>query len=166
MLTPEEQQAAFWQAFLDIFPPHAPRPETYETWYFGDRRALANELGVLVLQGVKTATCGALWEYEQEGERLPRAGEFSLVTDFDGHPLCIIQTISVEVKPFNQVNARFAYEEGEDDRTLESWRAAHQRFFTRSLEKYGLEPGDNMPLVCERFRLVYPLQTRAAGPAS
>ena len=152
----QEEQAAFWQAFLDSLPPEAPRPQKYEAWCFGDSPQLAHELAGLVLRGLKTATCGALWEYEREGERLPEPGEFSLVTEYDGRPVCVIQTMSVEVKPFDQVDAQFAYEEGEDDRTLESWRAAHQRFFTRSLAQFGLEPQKAMPLVCERFRKVYP----------
>ena len=36
-------------------------------WAFGDNPALADELLALVLAGKKTATCGALWQYEDEG---------------------------------------------------------------------------------------------------
>ena len=150
------EQAAFWAAFLESLPPGQPRPQTYDVWYFGDGRELAAELGELARQGIKTATCGSLWEYEAEGEPLPQPGEYSLVTDYDGRPLCIIQIVEVEVKPMNAVDAAFAYEEGEDDRTLESWRAAHLRFFERSLPAIGKTPQEDMPLVCERFRKVYP----------
>ena len=54
-----------------------------------------------------------------------------------------------------EVDARFAYEEGEGDRSLEYWQEAHWRFFSRTLPNVGREPTTDMPLVCERFRVVY-----------
>jgi hypothetical protein len=47
------------------------------------------------------------------------------------------------------VDAAFAFDEGEDDRTLTSWRSGHERYFRR----LGVFAPD-MPLICERFRLV------------
>ncbi len=47
------------------------------------------------------------------------------------------------------VDAAFAFEEGEGHRTLESWRAGHRRYFARN---GGWS--DEMWLACERFRLV------------
>lgn len=47
------------------------------------------------------------------------------------------------------VDAAFAFEEGEGHRTLESWRAGHRRYFERN---GGWS--DEMWLACERFRLV------------
>jgi hypothetical protein len=32
---------------------------------------------------------------------------------------------------------------------------AHWRFFSRTLPKIGKEPTEDMPLECERFRLIY-----------
>jgi uncharacterized protein YhfF len=116
---------------------------------------MADELGALISAGTKTATCSALWEYEAEGEPLPRVGTKTIVLDGKGDPFCIIETIEVEVRPFDDVDERFAYEEGEGDRSLRYWRDAHWRFFSRTLPKIGKEPTLNMPLVCERFRVVY-----------
>jgi|GEM_PF-4263261 len=45
-------------------------------WAFGGTPRLANELGGLVRQGTKTATCSSLASYEQE-ERLPQVGDIS-----------------------------------------------------------------------------------------
>jgi uncharacterized protein YhfF len=55
------------------------------------------------------------------------------------------------------VDERSAFEEGEGDRSLAYWRAAHERYFRRRAQASGgqeFQPG--MLLVCERFRKVYP----------
>jgi uncharacterized protein YhfF len=69
-------------------------------------------------------------------------------------PVAIIETVEVFVVPFNEVSERFAYEEGEGDRSLAYWREAHRNFFGRQNFKHGTFAG-GMPLVCKGFRLVY-----------
>lgn len=122
---------------------------------FGDSPELANSLGALIVSGVKTATCSALWEWEAEGEPLPEVGSKKVVLDGGGIPLCVIETTEVIVLPFSEVDAALAKEEGEGDLSLEYWREAHRRFFSRTLPKIGREASPNMPLVYERFRVVY-----------
>ncbi|MBI3231386.1 MAG: ASCH domain-containing protein, partial [Burkholderiales bacterium] len=90
----------------------------YEDFSFGDNEQLANSLAELVLQGTKRATAGLFWRFEAEGKRLPVAGDLSIVTNWAGKPLCVIETESVEVVPFNQVSAEFAATEGEGDGSL------------------------------------------------
>jgi hypothetical protein len=46
---------------------------------------------------------------------------------------------------------RFAWEEGEGDRSLAHWRQAHRNFFGRQRFK-DRNFDEGMPLVCERFR--------------
>jgi uncharacterized protein YhfF len=151
-----ERIDAYRQAFLDSLPPDSPlrqRPITAEP--FGDSPELADELGALIVTGTKTATCSALWEYEAENEPIPQVGELWIVLDGRGEPLCIVETTEVTIRPFDQVDARFAWEEGEGDRSLAYWRRAHLDFFTRTLAKIGKHPTPDMPLVCERFRILY-----------
>ncbi|RXR26384.1 ASCH domain-containing protein [Oerskovia turbata] len=124
-------------------------------WSFGDNPALADGLLTAVLSGDKTATSSSRWEYGDDVP-LPQVGELSIILDGDGHPRALIRTTSVEVVPFDQVTADFAAAEGEDDRTLESWRAGHRRYFTRVL--VGHEFREDMPVVCERFELRFPRQ--------
>jgi uncharacterized protein YhfF len=68
--------------------------------------------------------------------------------------LAIVETIELTQRRFNEVDAAFAWDEGEDDRSLESWRQAHRRYFIR---QGSFAP--DMLLCCERFRLVAPLVT-------
>ncbi|CAA9410973.1 MAG: hypothetical protein AVDCRST_MAG03-1864 [uncultured Rubrobacteraceae bacterium] len=147
---------SYWRAYLGTLPADSPvRRHTYEAWSFGDRPGMADELGALVVSGRKTATCMALWEVEADEELKPRVGERSVILDGGGDPLCIVETTEVEVRRFDEVDEQFAHEEGEGDRSLEHWRGAHRRYFSRTLANIGREFAEDMPLVCERFRVVY-----------
>ena len=125
---------------------------SYTCFAFGDSAEMAQTLAALVLGGQKRATAGLLASYEADGEPLPQAGAFSVVLDGVGHPLALIQTREVRVVPFAEVDAAFAHDEGEGDRSLTFWRSAHRAFFERS----GLDFTETSGVVCERFELIYP----------
>ena len=147
---------AYRRSYLETLPPDSPvRDEQYPAEGWGDSSRMADELGGLIADGTKTATCSALWEYEAEGEPLPEEGMKTIVLDSNHNPLCIVETTEVEVKPYDEVDARFAYEEGEGDRSLEYWREVHWRVFSHTLAGIGKEPSMDMPLVCERLRVIY-----------
>jgi uncharacterized protein YhfF len=125
-------------------------PEAYRdavTFAFGDTPALADELLGLVLAGRKTATCGALRQFD--AEPMPAVGRRDVVLDGQGRPAAVIETVEVVNCRFDEVDAAFAGEEGEGDGSLESWRRDHETYFRRT---GGFSP--DMPVVCERFRLV------------
>lgn len=119
-----------------------------ETFTFGDSRELCDELLALVRSGVKTATCGALRDFEAEGEALPVMGRRDIALDWDGNPALVIETVEVAQRRFCDVEADFALAEGEDE-DLAGWQAGHRRYFERN---GGWDA--EMMLVCERFRLV------------
>lgn len=144
----------FWQDYLASLPPEVPHPAAFQAWAFGDSPALADELAALVLAGLKTATAGLVWAFEYDNEPLPKPGDYSIVLSGQGEPRCIIETTRVDVVPFKDVDAEQAYLEGEGDRTLEYFRAAHERFFKRECARIGRAYAWDMPVVCERFRLV------------
>lgn len=144
----------FWQAFRESFAENPPGEDAYQAWSFGDTPEMANELGQLVLDGIKTGTASLAWEYNVDNDPLPRAGEYSIILNGDEEPLCIIETVRVYIEPFNLVDKEQAYAEGEGDRSLQYWRDAHWKYFTRRCEILGREPSEYMPVVCERFRVV------------
>lgn len=126
-----------------------------EAWAFGASPAQADDLLALVLDGIKTATASSLWDYEEAGNPVPAAGEFSIVLDGLGRPRVVIETTEVRTVPFDEVTAAHAHAEGEGDGTLAHWREVHERFWrTHSENPRGFEP--DMPVVCERFRVVHP----------
>jgi uncharacterized protein YhfF len=123
-----------------------------ERFSFGDSPKLADELAELVLAGKKRATCWAT----SEGPKT-HVGKQWVVLDGSGRPIAVIETIELTQRRFNAVDAALAFEEGEGDRTLASWRKAHRNYFGRQ----GTFAPD-MPLYCERFRLVARLDADAA----
>lgn len=159
MVVPQHLEP-FWRSFAAIA--GSPVDERfYEAFYFGDSEALANELAGLVLAGKKRATAGSVWSAEAEGKRLPQPGDLSIVTNWSGEPLCVIETQSVNVAPFNEVPADFAAAEGEGDGSLEFWQEAHRRYFSRECLAAGREFSESMLVACERFKVLY----SAAGGA-
>lgn len=159
----EDAIGAFWRlarqhAHLEQMPGYfGPTPlESVPppTWSFGADPGQADELLALVLDGTKTATSSAYWDYEAEGEPLPEAGTLGIVLDSHGLPRALLETASVRVLPFDEVDAEHAWLEGEGDRSLAHWREVHRSFFT---EHHSHERGfaETMPVVLERFALRY-----------
>ena len=123
-------------------------------WAFGATPEQADELLALVLSGTKTATAGALWDYEAEGEELPAPGVLGIVTDGRGVPHALVVMTQVQIVPFDEVSAEHAYLEGEGDRSLATWREVHERFFTEhAVHSHGFSP--EMPVVLQRFAVLY-----------
>ncbi|TFH31677.1 MAG: ASCH domain-containing protein, partial [Anaerolineales bacterium] len=56
----------------------------------------------------------------------------------------------------DEVDEEQAYLEGEGDRSLAYWRDVHWNFFSRECAQIGREPSEHMPVLCERFKLVFP----------
>jgi len=122
-------------------------PEKYRglrSFAFGNGPALADELLDLVLRGLKTATCST-----EDEPNTSTPGERWIVLDGRGNPRCVIESTEVTYRRYSDVDAAFAYEEGEGDRSLDYWRSAHRRYFERQ-GKFS----EDMMLMCERFRLV------------
>ena len=161
----EASALQFWREYVDGLPAGQPRPQTaVDVFAFGDSKELADELAELVRTGLKTATCSALWSYQDEQKPLPRTGELSIVIDGSGVPVAVIEIVEVFIAAFNAVSEHFAYEEGEGDRSLAYWREAHRNFFRRQRFK-DRSFNEEMPLVCKRFRLSFSVGTssRSSG---
>lgn len=129
--------------------------EYLEAFYFCDNEKDANELAALVLAGKKCATASNALVYDHENEPMPKPGDFSVVTDFEGNPLCVIRTTQVDVVAFKDVTPEFAAREGEGDLSIAFWRDAHKHFFSRELKELGEEFNEDMLVVCESFEVVY-----------
>ena len=115
-----------------------------ERFSFGDSPALADDLLALVLSGRKTATCWSVRDGQQT-----EPGQRSIACDGAGRPRVVLETITLDLRSFEDVDADFARKEGEGDLSLDFWREAHRRCFDRN---GGFDP--KMMLWCEEFRLV------------
>jgi uncharacterized protein YhfF len=144
----------FWEAFCAQAGTDM-TPRFYESFYFADSEASADALAQLVLAGIKRATTGLLWSYEAAGKPAPKPGDFSIMTNWAGEPLAVIETTRVDVMAFGDVDAEFAAVEGEGDGSYDYWRRAHQAFFARECARIDRTASDEMLVACERFEVVY-----------
>lgn len=131
--------------------------EPYQVWYFGNTPEMALELAELVMSGRKTATASQAAFNEINPAEAPIPDGYSVVTDFFGEPLCVIRTSDIRHVPYDEVDSRFASDEGEGDQTLEYWREVHCNYFAREAVELGIEFNEQSIVCCERFRLLYPV---------
>ena len=144
----------FWDAFQQAAGAVDPS-RFYEACHFADSEPVADALAALVLQGTKRATASLVWALEAAGKAAPKPGDLSIVTDWQGNALCVIETQSVQVVPFDEVSAAFAATEGEGDKSLAYWREAHWDYFGRECAAIGTTRDLKMPVLCEVFSVVY-----------
>jgi len=130
--------------------------ELLGAWAFGDSPGLADELLALMLRREKRAATSLVVEMELRGEPEPRAGTYTIVLDGEGRPRAVLRTVGIRRTTFDDVDEEHAYWEGEGDRTLESYRREHTKYFKRVGRKLGFEFTEDMAVVLERFELVYP----------
>lgn len=121
-------------------------------WAFGATPEHADGLLALVLEGTKTATASSLRDYEDDQEPLPAVGDLLIVLDGAEAPRAVLEVTAIDIVPFDEVTAEHARAEGEDDRSLASWRRIHEQFWGEYSAR-GFAP--DMPVVCERFRVVH-----------
>ena len=145
----------FWERFCREHP-QVDAGEPYQIWYFGNTPELAEELVGLMLAGKKRATTSLELEFRDKPEEAPVEGGYSVVTDFEGHPQCIVRTTEVRTIPYNEVDADLAFDEGEGDQSLDYWRGVHWEYFTRQCTEFGVHPSETMQVMCERFELLFP----------
>ena len=125
-----------------------PLPVPKDVCAFGDSPELQDELLALVLAGTKRAT--ADWPIQ---DPLPwGVGDISVALDGKGLPAAIFRTIELVPTRFRDVDAQFAFDEGEGDKSLGWWRDAHTKYFLRQDPSFT----DDAIVLCERFELVYP----------
>ena len=109
----------FWNAFL-LEKGKDDDTQYIDCFHFELTEKWANELLRLVLLGQKQATSSSLLAYKISGDRIPQICDYSIVTDWDGNPKCVIETTNITILPFKDITFDVFKREGEDD-SLESW---------------------------------------------
>lgn len=139
-----------WSEFITQHPEH--KDDEYMAWPYG---SAPDELAELTQKGIKTATASAYELYGLENEPLPAPGDFSIILDSEGEAVCIIRTTRIDIVPFDEVTADFAWKEGEGDRSLQYWRKVHIDFFEEEYTRHGMTFNEKIKVVCEEFERVY-----------
>jgi uncharacterized protein YhfF len=151
----------YWAQFVESLPGTATLPShCWGSDSFGFTAGDACAITELVLAGAKTATGSLLWSYEFDGKVVPRAGDYWVVTTGEDNPVCVVETTEVRIVPFDEVTADYARDGGEGGLSLESWREIYWRLIISECARIKRTPHEKVPLVMERFRVVYREQLR------
>jgi len=147
-----------WQAYVAAHPEHA--DETPPVEGFGDSPAMADRLLGWVLDGPKRATAGLVDDFAADNEPVPEVGSHWVVTDGAAIPRAVVRFTDVRIGRLDSVDDRFAWDEGEGDRTRDSWLADHRAFAQRRCVAQGIaippEGVDALETVFQRFSVVWP----------
>ncbi|MGC2316561.1 MAG: ASCH domain-containing protein [Bradyrhizobium sp.] len=142
----------FWRGYRRAAGLHH---DDYDVVAFGDSPGMATGLAELVVAGIKRATAGLVRQFGP-GEPPPVTGGYVVLLDGADRPRAIWRTTEVRVGPLNSVDERFAWDEGEGDRTRDWWLSAHRRFFERRAAAEGFQMHDEIETMFERFQIVWP----------
>ncbi|WP_307454127.1 MULTISPECIES: ASCH domain-containing protein [Microbacterium] len=146
-----------WHEYAAAYPAAVAACPEYSVEHFGDSERLADELLAHVIAGEKRATSSLVVEYVENDEQLLRIGSHWIACDGRGVPRVVLRTTELRLGSFASAEAGFASDEGEDDRTLESWRREHARYWTRVCAAMGREwSEEHDEIVFERFAVVWP----------
>ena len=144
----------FWLAYQKAC---SVKVEGFAAAALGDTRALADVHAELIVSGVKRAHASLLREFEKDLEPLPQIGDHLVVLDGAGQPRAIVRNTHIELRHFNEVDDKFAFEAGEGDLSLRWWLTAHRQEFAEQAEREGFEVDERVELVLEHFEVVWPV---------
>lgn len=154
--TDTEAAERMWADYTAAHPESVAACRDHTVERFGDSAELADELLDLVTSGPKRATATLVVDFAADGQALPRIGSHWIACDGAGVPRVVLRTTELRVGAFHTVDAAFAHDEGEGDRTLESWKDGHSRYWTRTCAARGVDWSADDEVVFERFRVVWP----------
>jgi uncharacterized protein YhfF len=144
------------QIIADIMP--GSEDKCFGPMSIGSTPASADEGARAIMEGVKSATSSPLWEFPDGC--VPYEGALSVLLNGQGKAQAIVETVSVETIPFDQVSEQFAFAYGEGDRSLAWFRHEIGRWYERSAARSGNAFTSGTPIVCERIRVAARLHER------
>lgn len=148
----DENIQRLWESYLSKLPEnHIHRFLALpKAWSFGNSEEMTNNLGNLVVRGIKSATCSRYL-----GDNILNDEGLSIILNGKQNPLCLIETYEITIRRYCDIDEEWAKFEGEGDLSLDYWRNTHWKFFSQEAEILGYELDETMLLSCERFRVLY-----------
>ena len=142
----------FWHDFVKSQGFH-PQTEYREAICF-DEHDRSEPMLALVLNGKKTAACSSVRYWEWLECDLPEPGDFSIVTDREGRPRCVIETMDVLRMPLSRVTAELVMQEcGVDE--LTDWTARQTALLEKEAVKLRYEYKPDPEVLFEIFEVVW-----------
>lgn len=121
-------------------------PPGYTT--FGDTTELSVRSLAMIISGNKRTCYSSLADYIQDGEAVPEKGNLVTVLNHLGYPALRYKLVDVQIVPF--IDLPHAFEPALQSRAeIEAWQIDYRAYFA-AIGHFDPQ----MPIVCERFRLV------------
>jgi uncharacterized protein YhfF len=126
--------------------------QTFGPISIGSTSATADQGAGLILSGVKTATSSPFWEFPDG--RLPFESALSVLLDGQGNARAVVETVAVEIMPFDHVSDDFAFAYGEGNQSLAWFRSEIGRWYRDYAARTGNIFNGDTPVICERIAVV------------
>ncbi len=145
----------FWEAFLEET--GAPENSYCSRYtYFGENQEESVSVLEQLLGGEKTGISHCIPYYIVTRSPMPKAGDYTMVTDFYGNPCCILETAGVVIEPLPELPAEVAAMECQG--AYEVWLARKHREFEALSKQGGFHYSKELPILMEQVRVVYPVK--------
>jgi uncharacterized protein YhfF len=146
----------FWLSARAVVP--SLPPGGYKVRTFGRSAEMATTLVKLIASGEKTGTFALAAEYERDPSARPNPGDYFIVTWFDGQPALVYRVTEVATVAYNAIGPVHVAVEGPNGRQVDVWRKIHWPYWGGIMRDWGQEPSETMPIVFQRFQLLYQRQ--------
>jgi uncharacterized protein YhfF len=132
------------------------RIDHYKVRTFGGSKAMSDIIVPLIETRQKTGTFALAAEFEANPARAPQVGDLYVVTHLDGTPALLYRITFVETVPFEGIDHDHVQVEGPKARDVGVWRDIHWDYFGAIMRSMGREPSMRMPIVFQRFEVLFP----------
>ena len=92
--------------------------------------------------------------YTINQEPIPISGELYIVVDNNEEPVCVIETQSIEIIPFEEISWQMAKLEGEDN-SFEEWKNKQIEIISDEGNILGFEFSPDIRMVFQTFNVIY-----------
>jgi len=152
--TPEQLQT-FWKMAKDAANLEE-LGDAFQVRWIGLDADTTNQIIELITAGDKTGTFTLPWVVEQTGQPEPAVGDLIILIDFEGVPALVVRLTEIELVSFGAITEQHTAIDGTPVRDLNVWKPMHTDYWNRMLAPFGLSVSDNMPVLVEKFELIYP----------
>ena len=108
-----------------------------------------------IKEGEKVGTFSLPWLMESENIPASHTGQPIILLSYDGKPEIVVQITDIEETIFGEIDYDVTKIDGPPVRDPEVWIPLHREYWNNILKPYGRSCTDDMPVIVERFQLVY-----------
>lgn len=109
--------------------------------------------------GEKVGTFSLPWIMTAENLPMSYKGLPIILLSYDGKPELVVQLTKVFETSFGNIDSEVTSIDGPPVRDPDVWIPLHRNYWNGILKDYGISCTDDMPVLVEKFKLVFPNNT-------